>query len=95
MVEVRVGDEREVEAGGIEGGKGAVLRAGLAPSLVHAAIDREAHAPGIDQEAGAGHFARRAQEADLHAAILTGRGRAGRLAAASPLTHVNTAYPPP
>ncbi len=43
----------------------------LAPALVHAAIDREADPPGVDHEAGAGHFARRAEEADLHGAILT------------------------
>jgi hypothetical protein len=70
VVDVRVGEQHEVDVRRVEGPGQVVARLHLAATLVHAAIDEEARAARFHQETGAGDFLRGAEKAEFHAPAL-------------------------
>ena len=67
MVDVRVGEQDEVQAVQVKIERCLVFRPGFVPSLEHAAVHQKARIPGLHQGARAGHLARAAEEAKFHA----------------------------
>jgi hypothetical protein len=57
VIEVRVREQYQIYAGGIEPERVRVLFVKLASTLVHAAVDQDAPPATLDQVAGAGHAA--------------------------------------
>ena len=66
VIDVRMGQNDEIQTCGIKGKGLLVVLVGLAAALGHAAVDEEAAAMGLDQKAGAGDRLGRAVESDVH-----------------------------
>ena len=77
VIDVGVGEQHEVECRGIEVERRPVLRERFMPTLKHAAVDQEAQAAGVYQEAGAGDFTRSAEKGDSHDPALYGLDAGG------------------
>ena len=77
VVDMCVGEEDEIDGGGIEGKGGVVACRGLASALDHAAIDQEADLISFDEIAGARDLAGCADKMDLHVGDLLRRALPG------------------
>ncbi len=66
VVDVRMGQQYEIDGSRVECERLAVARRRLATALDHAAVHQEASVRGLHQVARAGDFARRAEKGDFH-----------------------------
>jgi hypothetical protein len=69
MVDVRVGQEDEIDLLRIEGRKATVFLVGRTPALEHAAIDQERKPLTVHPVTRAGHLVGRAVEGEFHACL--------------------------
>ena len=67
VVDVRVGEQDEIQAMQVEIERRQVFCPGVVPALEHAAVHQKAHASRFDQGAGAGYLARATEKAKPHA----------------------------
>ena len=66
VVDVRVGQQDEVEPAEIATERRPIARGRLAAALEHAAVDQEADAVRFHQQAGSGHLSGRTEERQAH-----------------------------
>ena len=66
MVDVRVGEQDEIDSAEVAIESRPVARGRLAAALEHAAVDQEADAVGFHQQAGSGHLSGRTEERQAH-----------------------------
>ena len=66
MVDVRVGEQHEIDAVRVEFESGVVFVARLAPALKHAAVHQKAHAGSFQHITGTRHLATGTMELDFH-----------------------------
>ncbi len=66
MIDVRVGQQHEIEPAEVAHIGLTVLARGLAPSLEHAVVDQEADVAGLDHQARPGDLAGSAMEGQTH-----------------------------
>jgi hypothetical protein len=66
VVDVRVGEQHEIQAAQVEFERRQVFRPGVVPALEHAAVHQKARVPGLHQGARAGDLAGAAEETKPH-----------------------------